>query len=104
MELKLHKPVEIDGKIVETLEYDFDTITGKSIEGICKALAKTGNIILAQETDPVFHAHIFAEAASIAYVDIGRFHAKDFVNETTLVRDFFYMSSEESQGEKSSET
>lgn len=99
--LKLYKPVEIDGKIVKEIEYDFDSVTGKSIEEACKALMKTGNVILAQETDPIFHAHVFADAAGIAYEDMKLFHAKDFMKATTLVRDFFYMSSEESQEEAS---
>lgn len=102
-ELKLYKPVELDGKKVDKIEYDFDTITGKAIENVCKALTKSGNVILAQETDPVFHAHIFAEAAGIAYEDMKLLHAKDYTRATTLVRDFFYMNSVESQEETSSE-
>jgi len=97
--MSLSKTIEIDGKKVEFLEYDFDSITGESIENACKALIKTGNVILAQETDPVFHAHIFADAAGIAYEDMKRLNGKDYAKATTLVRDFFYMSSEESQEE-----
>lgn len=102
--LKLYKPINIDGKPVSEIEYDFDSVTGKSIEDACKALTKTGHIILAQETDPVFHAFLFADAAGIAYEDLKRMHAKDYMKATTLVRDFFYIASEESQEEESSET
>lgn len=101
--LKLYKPIEIDGKLVKEIEYDFDSVTGKSIEDACKALTKGGNVILAQETDPVFHAHIFANAAGIAYEDMKLLHAKDYTRATTLVRDFFYIASEESPEETSSE-
>lgn len=94
--LKLHKPIEIDGKEVNEIEYDLETVTGKDIEDICKALTKNGNVILAQETDPVFHAHVFASAAGIAYEDLRRAGGKDFAKATTLVRDFFYMTSEDS--------
>jgi hypothetical protein len=91
-EMKLYKPIEIDGKKVEKIEYDFDSITGADIEKACKELSKIGHVILAQETDPILHAHIFAEAAGIAYSDMKRLHAKDYAIATTLVRDFFYIA------------
>ncbi|MCR4436160.1 MAG: phage tail assembly protein [Clostridiales bacterium] len=101
-ELKLHKAIEIDGKKVDKIEYDLDSITGKDIEDICKIMAKEQNAIVIQETDPIFHAHIFAQAAGIAYEDLRRMNGKDFTKATTLVRDFFYIGSEGSQVETSS--
>lgn len=87
--LILHKPIDIDGKEVKEIEYDFETVTGTDIEKICKTLTATGYVILAQETDPVLHAHVFAVAAGIDYTDVKRFGLKDFAKATSAVRDFF---------------
>jgi len=86
---KLSKPIDIDGKRLEELEYDLDEVTGADIENACKSIDKIGYVILAQETDPVLHAHIFAAAAGIAYEDMKRMNAKDFTRATAMVRDFF---------------
>jgi hypothetical protein len=89
--LKLRKPIEIDGKTVNEIEYDFESVTGSDIEKVCKSLVPEGYVVLAQETDPVLHAHIFAEAAGIDYKDMLRFSGKDYTKATNLVRDFFYL-------------
>lgn len=89
--LKLKKAVEIDGKMITEIEYDLDSVTGKDIEAITKELQRDQYVVLAQETDPILHAHIFAISAGIAYSDMKLLGGKDYSLATMRVRDFFYM-------------
>lgn len=88
-ELKLKKPFDLDGEKVETISYDLDSLTGAEIERAISDLGKKGIIIAMVETDQRYHAMLFAIASGMAYEDVTRLPAKDFMNATSAVRDFF---------------
>lgn len=101
--LKLTKHVEIDGETKNSIEYDLESLRGDAIENAVKAMQKEGYVPTVQELDPVLHAHIFAEAAGIDYLDVKRFSAKDYLKAVSAVRDFFLNDSEDSLPENTSE-
>ena len=89
MKLELRKPFELDGEMVESIEYDLDSLTGADIERAISDLGKKGIVIAMVETDQRYHAMLFAIAAGMSYEDVNRLPAKDFTKATTAVRDFF---------------
>lgn len=97
MEHKLHKPVEIDGEMVEAIEYDFDSITGQTVAVVIRDLQKRKHSVTLQEFDIIFHAALFAKAAGMHTDDIMPISAKDYTAVSVLVRDFFYLDSEDGQ-------
>ncbi len=100
--LKLVKPIEIDGETKDEVNYDLENLTGDSIENAIKRMQKQGYVPTVQELDPILHAHIFAEAAGIDYLDVRRFSAKDYLNAVSAVRDFFLSDSAASPQETTS--
>lgn len=101
-ELKLVKPIEIDGVTKSVIEYDLDNLKGDAIENAVKRMQKDGYVPMVQEFDAVLHAHIFAEAAGIDYTDVRRFSAKDYFKAVSAVRDFFLNDSAASPQESTS--
>lgn len=98
--LKLRKPIKINGKEVTEISYDFDNFTAKDKMNAGKKYKKDGGIISVEELDPDYHLYVFAEAAakvdkSIDITDILRLNAKDSTRAESLVRDFFFLDSEE---------
>lgn len=93
--LKLKKPVMIDGSEHVEIAYDFENLEANAVELALKSLKRTQHIIMAQETDPMLHGAIFAQAAGIDYTDVQRFSAIDYLNAGRLVRDFFFFGSED---------
>ncbi len=93
--LKLTRPVMIDGAAFTNLEYDFDNLEATAVEQAIKSLKHSQHIIIAQETDPLLHAAIFAQAAGIDLTDMQRLSAKDYLEAGRRVRDFFFFSSED---------
>lgn len=102
-ELKLTKPVDINGEKKKVIKYDLENLRGDSLENAIKELQKAGYVPTVQETDPLLHAHIFAEAAGIDYTDVRRLSLKDYMKATGVVRDFFFEDSEDSPQENTSE-
>lgn len=92
---KLRKPVEIDGELKNEIEYDLDELNGDDIALAIKELAKNNIMVGIAEMDQNYHASVFAISAGIAYEDVKRFSAKDYVKVCGLVRDFFLEDSEE---------
>lgn len=88
-ELKLKKPFELDGEMVEKIEYNLDDLTGNDIERAVAELGKKGIVVAMVETDQRYHAMLFAIAADISYEDVCRLPLKDYMKATTAVRDFF---------------
>lgn len=86
--LKLTRPVMIDGAAFTNLEYDFDNLEATAVEQAIKSLKRSQHIIMAQETDPLLHAAIFAQAAGIDLTDMQRLSAKDYLEAGRRVRDF----------------
>lgn len=88
--LKLRKPVMIDGEEKTEIKYDFDELTGENLENGFKTAIKSGYVVSASyELDPIIGAHMFAEAAGIAYADVKRFGFSDYSKAASLARDFF---------------
>lgn len=87
--LKLRKPFEHDGEVIEEINYDLDELTGNDVERAITDLGKKGIVVTLAETDQRYHAMLFAIAAGMSYEDVNRLPAKDFAKATTAVRDFF---------------
>ena len=88
-ELKLKKPIKIDGEEKTVIEYDLEELTGADIQQATKELNKVGIMVTTVELDSNYHAAIFAKAAGLMFEDMNRLSAKDYTKATTLVRDFF---------------
>lgn len=99
--LKLYKPVMIDDEEKKEIPYDLDSLTASSVINAVKKLGKSGHVVTVQETDLMLHAALFADAAGIDYIDVQRFHAKDFSKAGRLVRDFLFLDSEDFPEENS---
>lgn len=98
MDFKLTKSVDIDGEKKETLDYDFDNLTGKDINDMFGELAKSKHAMVGPyEMDPVVCAAAFAKAAQIDFMDLTRFSAKDYVRASNLGRNFFISGSNGTQ-------
>lgn len=99
--LKLSKPININGEQFTELPYNFVDLTARDKSEATKVFKKSGNIVSVQELDPDYHIYLFAAAvkkedSSIEIDDVLRMSAKDAAKAEGLVRDFFFISSEES--------
>lgn len=106
--LVLTKPIMINGVEVNEIKYDFDNFTAKDKMRAGKRYKKDGGIISVQELDSDYHLYIFAEAAAKAdrnvdLDDILRLNAKDSSRAESLVRDFFFITSEDTSEMNTSE-
>lgn len=106
--LKLSKPIMVNGNEVKVIAYDFDAMTAQDKLNAGKTYKKAGNVISVQELDSDYHIYIFAEAAKKANEgldinDVLRMSAKDSAKAEGLVRDFFFLSSEDSSQNNTSE-
>lgn len=87
--LELTKKIEVDGEEISSIEYDFDSLTGKDIKKSTTDLAKRGHGVTMPEFDTYLHAEVFAYASGLDYTDLERLGAKDYIRMLSLVRDFF---------------
>ena len=109
--IKLVKPIKIDGKEYTEIPYNLEDFTARDKINASKKYKKDGGVISVQELDADYHLYLFAEAAakadsSIDITDIFRMSAKDSSKAEGIVRDFFFITSEEPQNKlqtKSSE-
>jgi hypothetical protein len=101
--LKLSKPFLLDGNNVTEIEFDLEEITGVSISNAYRNVTADRHVITMQESDPVLHAAIFAEAANMDYGDVKRLPAKDFMLVGRFVRNFLYSVSAAPQATETSE-
>ena len=104
----LTKPILINGEEKKELKYDFDEFTAQDKLNAGKDYKKAGNVISVQELDADYHLFIFAKAIEKAnpgvdLSDVLRISAKDSARAEKLVRDFFFLSSEESSQTDTSE-
>lgn len=99
--LVLSKEYELNGAMVKEIEYNLDNLTGDTIENAFKTMQKVGYVPTVQELDAILHAHIFAEAANIDYLDIKRLPMKDYLKATGEVRNFFFADLVASQQQSS---
>lgn len=100
IEFKLSKSIDLNGEKVDKLPYNFEDMTARDKADATKAYKKAGNVVSVQELDPDYHLYLFAAAvkkadASIEIEDVLRMSAKDASKAEALVRDFFFLSSEE---------
>ena len=98
--LKLLKPFQIDGKEVKEIEYDLEGLTAQDKIDASKEMMRDGNSVTVQELDTIYHLYLFAAAArkansQVVTHDILRMNAKDAIRAETIVRDFFYLVSED---------
>lgn len=99
--LKLRKPIDINGEEVSELKYNFEDMTARDKGDATREYKKAGNVVSVQELDPDYHIYLFAAAVkkdnpSIEIDDVLRISAKDASKAEGLVRDFFFITSEES--------
>lgn len=99
--LVLSKPVDINGVAINELKYDFEAMTAWDKQQASKEFKKAGNMISVQELDSDYHLYLFAAAvkkvdSEISIHDILRISARDSAKAEALVRDFFFLSSEDS--------
>lgn len=88
-ELKLKKPIKIDGEEKTVIEYDLESLTGNDCQQATKELQKAGIVVGAVELDTNYHAALFAAAAGISFADMSRLSCNDYTKATSAVRDFF---------------
>lgn len=98
--LNLSKPININGEEVNELEYNFEDMTARDKGNATREYKKAGNVVSVQELDPDYHIYLFAAAVkkanpSIEIDDVLRMSAKDASKAEGLVRDFFFIDSEE---------
>ncbi|TCZ73056.1 hypothetical protein E0485_21805 [Paenibacillus albiflavus] len=99
-ELKLSKPIDINGEKVDKLTYNFEDMTARDKVEATKEFKKSANVVMMQEFDSDYHLYLFAAAVkkentSIDTEDVLRMNAKDSIKAEALVRDFFFLTSEE---------
>lgn len=97
---KLSKPIMINGETVSELQYNFEDMTAQDKANATKEYKKAGNVVQVQELDPDYHLYLFAAAVkkanpSIETEDVLRMSAKDASKAEALVRNFFFLDSEE---------
>lgn len=98
--LKLKKPIMVNGAEFKELPYDFDNLTARDKINAGKKFKSAGFTGSLQELDPDYHLFIFAEAvskadSSISEQDVMRMSMQDAVQASSLVRNYFFIDSEE---------
>lgn len=107
--LKLTRPIMLNGSEIKELKYDFDSLTAYDKRNAGKAYKKGGNVISVQELDSDYHLYLFAEAVAKADPAIDQteivnlLSAKDAARAERLVRDFFFLGSEDTSQTDTSE-
>jgi len=97
---KLKKPISINNEEVKELPYDFDALTAKDKLEAGKKFKTAGFTGSLQELDPDYHLFIFIQAvmkadSSISEHDVMRISMQDAVAVSSLVRNYFFLDSEE---------
>lgn len=87
--LKLKKPFELDGDMVDSISYDLEGLTGNDIERAITELNKKGIVITMPDFDQRYHTMLFAIASGVSYEDLNRLPAKDYTKMSETVRAFF---------------
>ncbi|MTI49705.1 MAG: hypothetical protein FH761_17885 [Firmicutes bacterium] len=96
----LTKPIMINGKEVDKLEYDFENMTAKDKINIGKRIKQDGVPISVEELDSDYHLYLFGGAVvkanpSYDISDVLRLSAKDARKGAMKARDFFYLGLDE---------
>ena len=88
--LTLSKTLVINGTDVKEILYDFEELSGNSIEKVFNEATKSGYIVSSSyELDPIIGARMFAEASNIDYKEIQKLELCDFTKAASCARAFF---------------
>lgn len=98
-EVKLARPIEVNGEKIDTIKLDLEKLTGADILAIEKELRlkQVSFNILSQETQLA----IAARAAGMIADDLQKLHWSDFIEVTAQVQ--LFLIDTESEGQKTSE-
>lgn len=98
-EVKLARPIEVNGEKIDTIKLDLEKLTGADILAIEKELRlkQVSFNILSQETQLA----IAARAAGMIADDLQKLHWSDFLEVTAQVQ--LFLIDTESEGQKTSE-
>lgn len=107
--LKLSKPIQIDGNSVTELKYNLEDMTAQDKINAGREMTKDGYSTTVQELDSTYHLYLFAAAvkkenSGMLTQDLLRMSAKDSCKAEALVRDFFYLDSEDTSPTNTSKT
>ncbi|ACZ07793.1 Uncharacterised protein [Sebaldella termitidis] len=88
MEIKLEKAYDINGEMTDTIELDFDKLTGRQLIQLEKEFKKENKGELILVANNAFAAKVAAFCAGVKEDDILDFSGKDFTTVTTEVTVF----------------
>lgn len=98
MQVKLTKPLEIDGKKIETLDLKLEDLTGRDILKVDAELRSDGD---PRGFDNIFNQKVLlkiaAKASGILVDDLERLSAPDFLEVTFTVRNFLVGLSDQTE-------
>lgn len=87
----LKKPIDFEGKKIESLSLDLDKLTGADImlcEQEFRDRSRPGEIVELIEVNKIFLAIVAARAAGVTFELFQALHAKDFCRITVEVQAF----------------
>ena len=89
MQVKLSKPITFDGKTIEEINLDLDSLTGADIE-LCvrEAVAAKGESIIAYEIDIDFHVQVAVKLTGIGRDTLRLLPARDYRRVMSSIRNF----------------
>ncbi len=96
MEIKLYKPIMVDGKEVKTLEPDFDSLNNGTMDRAQKFVQARNHIVVLAATDETYNGIVGALAAGLAPEDAWALHPKDMRRLAGETMAFFQNDSAES--------
>ena len=98
--LTLTNPILINGVDHKEIPYDFDKLSGNSIEKVFNEATRSKYVVSSSyELDPIIGARMFAEAASMNYADVKKLVLKDYAKAASCARSFFMEGLVGDQGE-----
>jgi hypothetical protein len=89
MEIKLSKPITVDGKDADTITLKLDELTGKDVDFCVREAAATkGEIVRVLAIDLEFHIQIASKASGVPVEALKKLPASDYVEVATAVQSF----------------
>ena len=97
---KLTRPINVNGSPVNELTYDLEGFSAQDKINTGKECKKAGIMTTVQELDSDYHMYLFATAVvksnpDMTIMDILRMSAKDATRAESVIRDFFFLNSED---------
>lgn len=101
--LDLTEVVTVDGDGKNSIEFDFDDLTGQDIINTIDELRKLKHIVTGSyEMDPVVCASLFAKASGLKIEEMNILSARDYLRASNLGRIFFATSLDGGQAKETS--